>query len=74
MFFLVSSEGMLSPSEEMFMNKFLGTRLSRLHNRQVWGTHMLKLAVSLGGISMDVEPKIGGKPPIWMVKIMENPY
>ena len=22
---------------------------------------------------MDVEPKIGGKPPKWMVKIMENP-
>ena len=22
---------------------------------------------------MGVEPKIGGKPPKWMVKIMENP-
>ena len=22
---------------------------------------------------MGVEPKIGGKPPNWMVKIMENP-
>jgi len=21
-----------------------------------------------------VSPKIGGKPPKWMVKIMENPY
>ena len=24
-------------------------------------------------IHMDVEPKIVGKPPKWMVKIMENP-
>ena len=24
-------------------------------------------------VHMDVEPKIGGKPPKWMVKIMENP-
>ena len=23
---------------------------------------------------MGVEPKIGGNPPKWMVKIMENPY
>ena len=23
---------------------------------------------------MGVEPKIGGKPPKWMVKIMENPF
>ena len=23
--------------------------------------------------NMGVEPKIGGKPPKWMVKIMENP-
>ena len=24
-------------------------------------------------VHMGVEPKIGGKPPKWMVKIMENP-
>ncbi len=28
---------------------------------------------SLGGFHMGVEPKIGGKPPKWMVKLMENP-
>ena len=26
-----------------------------------------------GGRYMGVSPKIGGKPPTWMVKIMENP-
>ena len=25
------------------------------------------------GIYLGVEPKIGGNPPKWMVKIMENP-
>ena len=25
------------------------------------------------GNDMGVEPKMGGKPPKWMVKIMENP-
>ena len=24
-------------------------------------------------MTLDVEPKIGGKPPKWMVKIMETP-
>ena len=27
----------------------------------------------VGKEDMGVEPKIGGKPPKWMVKIMENP-
>ena len=30
--------------------------------------------VDLGVLDLGVEPKIGGKPPKWMVKIMKNPY
>ena len=32
-----------------------------------------ELVSELHELHLGVEPKIGGKPPKWMVKIMENP-
>ena len=37
-------------------------------------TTILKWMAIRFQVYMGVEPKIGGKPPKWMVKIMENPY
>ncbi len=62
-------------------------QLDRLHGRNVdlvrWKIYLVRWKTHLGMESnlptleerhdMGVNPKIGGKPPKWMVKIMENP-
>ena len=38
-----------------------------------WGGKTPRATFTNGPLIKGVEPKIGGKPPKWMVKIMENP-
>ena len=42
-------------------------------NEPVFDARVFKYRSSTNSSQMGVEPKIGGKPPKWMVKIMENP-